>query len=639
MKRKPAGRLELSWMGKDSALIPDPDGKYSYSWADRDDPRALEVKSLQPLRTVGDDDSTEDNLAIVGDSVDALRTLSEVPELADKYAGQVNLVYIDPPFNTGQVFTSYDDQLEHSVWLTMMRDRLQLLHPLLSDDASVWVHLDEVEVHRMRLLLDEEFGTNNFVGSIAWQKADSTRNSSSKFSSSFDTILVYRKSETFTLNRMPRTEADNARFSNSDGDPNGPWYDDNPAANKGDGRGGMCYAIQNPITGELMRPGQHWRLSQSEMMSALQEWAPYKLEDLHDEEHRARVEGIPVERTKKGVSALMLDAPLDETMKSVEERRARGNLPRILIRPSGGIGRKAYIPKEGKVPQTWWPNTEVGHNREASAEMKALFKGDTRFSTPKPERLLKRIIDIGSKPGDLVLDFFGGSGTTAAVAHKLGRRWITVELQSSNAETYLVPRLTKVVDGTDQGGVSVAKERVASVDLPEDVTPEQAYEFSRMLRKFKDHVAGAYPITIKSLEDAAKTKNTKTPKWLGGGGFTIAQLGPSMYDVDDETGDIYLSEAATNGAWSKSVAGQLGFRLKEDGVFVGYKGRERLAVLNGVAGADVVKTIAEHLGEDESALIVAKGVLSDARSALKELSPASRIRRAPDHLYMGGSAR
>ncbi|HEY5528932.1 MAG TPA: site-specific DNA-methyltransferase, partial [Thermoleophilia bacterium] len=191
MQRKPKGRLELTWMGKDSALIPVEDGKYDYAWVDPNDPRAREVKSIEVLQTVGEVDGptgANENLLIIGDSGDALRSLRTIPEYAAKYLGRVKLVYIDPPFNTSQTFEHYADQLEHSIWLSMMRDRIRDIKPLLADDASVWVHLDDAEVHRMRVLLDEEFGPENFVATVVWQKADSTRNDAKGVSGDHDTI-------------------------------------------------------------------------------------------------------------------------------------------------------------------------------------------------------------------------------------------------------------------------------------------------------------------------------------------------------------------------------------------------------------------------------------------------------------------
>ena len=669
MKRKPTGRLELNWMGKDSALIPSEEGKYDYAWVDPDDVRVREVKPLEVLETVGDMDAdgAEDNLVVIGDSGDALRSLSTIPEWKAKYEGQVKLVYIDPPFNTGETFEHYADQLEHSVWLTMMRDRIRDMKPLLAKGASIWVHLDDAENHRMRMLLDEEFGPENFVAEIVWQKADSPRRGAG-FSVDQDFIAVYRVDAKFAPVLLPRTEADNARFTKPDNDPRGRWWDDNPTANHGDGSGGMCYAIQSPLTGELLRPphGSSWRYSQKRILAAMKEWAPYRLENLNDAEWRAQNEGIPLTKVNHDVKALLLDVPLEEAQASVAARRAEGNWPEIIIRNSGGIGRKGYIPTQGKTPRTWWTNDEVGHNREAKSELKALFPGVTPFSTPKPERLLERIIQIGSTPGDLVLDFFGGSGTTAAVAQKMGRRWITVELLESTAQKFTIPRLRKVIGGADRGGVSEKTERVAVVELPETMTTKDAAEFNTALGRTLGAVdlasldvklpkallkdldpevlervkAAMVKATIKALKDATKTRDVKTLQWEGGGGFTVAKVGPSMYDVDDSLGLVYLSEVATNGTWSKAVAGQMGFTLTpEHKVFVGKARRQRLAVIDGIVDTDVVQAVVENLGPQETAIIVGKGVLPGAADLLSTLSPGSRIRQAPDDLFPKGTVK
>ena len=154
MKRSPEGILELNWMGKNDALIPVADGKYDYAWVDQGDPRAREVKSIETAEQFGDLDGptgASENLLIVGDSGDALRSLGAIPEYAERFLGQIRLVYIDPPFNTEQTFEHYADQLEHSIWLTLMRDRIRDIKPLLAENGSVWVHLDDVEMHRMRV--------------------------------------------------------------------------------------------------------------------------------------------------------------------------------------------------------------------------------------------------------------------------------------------------------------------------------------------------------------------------------------------------------------------------------------------------------------------------------------------------------
>jgi adenine-specific DNA-methyltransferase len=582
----PKGRLELTWMGKGMALIPSEDGKYDYTWVDMSDPRAREVKSIEVVEELGQVDGptgSDQNLLIIGESGDALRSLGTVPEAAEKYVGKVKLVYIDPPFNTEQMFEHYADQLEHSIWLTMMRDRIHEIKPLLTEDASIWVHLDDKEVHRMRVVLDEEFGPNNFVAEVIWQKVYTVKNSAKYLSKDHDTILVYARDKSkWRRNRLPRSAVMDARYSNPDGDLRGPWKAKPLQANKPYSKGN--YSVTTPggkfIPGPP--PGTYWRISEKEL------WR------LHDDGQvwwGRDQKGMPNTKTYLGVV-------------------------------------------EGKIPQTIWKYSDVGHNDQAKGEVQALIPHVAPFSTPKPERLLERIIQIGSNPGDIVLDCFAGSGTTAAVAHKLGRRWITVELHESTAKTFIIPRLKKVVEGQDPGGITSKKERVAVDELPGSMTAEQAQQFNTFLNKVAKSVEGLDIETLKTLRLATKTKDELIVQWQGGGGFTVGKIGPSMYEVDDEDGEIYLSSAATNGAWSKAVAGQLRFALTPDHpVFCGIRRKQRLAVISGIADETVVRTVVEHLADKERAVIVAKGVLPAAEELLTRFSPGSRIKKAPQDMF------
>ena len=640
MKRTPKGRLELTWMGKDSALIPVEDGKYDYAWVDPSDPRAREVKSIEVLEQVGEVDDpagTDENLLIIGDSGDALRSLGTIPEYRDKYAGQVKLVYIDPPFNTEQTFEHYADQLEHSVWLTMMRDRIREIKPLLASDASVWVHLDDAEVHRMRLLLDEEFGAENFVATVIWKRRNDPRNTAPHISMDHDVMLVYASDkQRCVFNPLVRTASMNSAYVNPDDDPRGPWRRSDMAARNEYSKG--LYSITTPGGRFIEGPpsGSYWRVSEDEM-------------------HR-------------------LDA--DRRIYWGPDGKSRPYIKRFLTEV-----------KDGRVPSTVWAPEEVGFVRNGKEETRSLV-GDV-FATPKPERLMARVLQIASNPGDLVLDCFAGSGTTAAVAHKMGRRWVTVELSESNVNSFVLPRLRKVVDGADPGGVTSITERVAVADLPDGVSPEEAQKFTTLIGKFADQQTlpiniideaakavrqlanGGEPrltseeskallgllkkvklgsdggVTIdvmpearKSLRAAAKTRDQSTTVWKGGGGFTVAKVGPSMYEVDDEDGSVYLAAEATNGAWSKAVAGQLKFTLTPgDPVFCGVRKRQRLAVIDGVADETVVRTVVEHLGEQEKAVIVAKGVLPEASELLQSLSPGSRIKKAPGDIFPNGTVK
>ena len=600
MKRNPKGRLELTWMGKDSALIPVEEGKYDYAWVDPSDPRAREVKPIEVLEQVGEVEGptgADENLLIIGDSGDALRSLGTIPEYHDRYAGQVKLVYIDPPFNTSQTFEHYADQLEHSIWLTMMRDRIRDIKPLLAPDASIWVHLDDAEAHRMRVLMDEEFGPENFVATVLWQRVDNpSSRTSAKIVPSHDFLLVYSATPGFVARRR---EVDTLPAHYDRRDDEGRPYCSRSlrkagAAARREDRPSMWFPIQSPNGDEV------WPV-RGDGSEGRWQWGAEKVRrDYHQLDWLPSVRG--------------------------------GVEPFIRI----------YPPDEYTTPfHTWWPYSEVDSNRISKMEVKAIAPAEeVPFATPKPERLLARVMEVATFPGDLVLDFFGGSGTTAAVAHKMGRSWITVELQESTAQQFITPRLTKVVKGEDAGGVSAVTQRVAVNDLPQGMTPEEAQEFTSYLTKVVKAVDNLDDATIKALRAATRTRDKKTVLWEGGGGFTVAKMGPSMYEVDDDDGSVYLSAEATNGAWSKAVAGQLKFTLTpDDPVFCGARKRQRLAVIDGVADETVVRTVVEHLGEKEKAVIVAKGVLPEAAKLLQSLSPGSRIKKAPGDMFANGTVK
>lgn len=269
-------RLELTWYNKDQALIPTANGKYGYTWVDPSDPRYCETRTLVYDERVdgrqtpksaafqyserADLEPQDDNLLVLGESGDLLEALTRVPELAEKYVGKVKLIYIDPPFNTSQTFDSYEDNLEHSIWLTMMRDRLIHLKRLLADDGSIWVHLDDVEVHRMRILMDEIFGPGKFVAEIMWHKTTSSKNDNSAISMDHDFIIVYQKDVSPEWNGIERSAASDAAYGNPDDDPRGPWREDNYKMKKG-----SVYPISHPLTGLDVFPprGQQWRFSES----------------------------------------------------------------------------------------------------------------------------------------------------------------------------------------------------------------------------------------------------------------------------------------------------------------------------------------------------------------------------------------
>lgn len=653
-------RLQLTWYNKDKALIPIENGKYGYAWVDPSDPRYCETHTLcldeyvRGRQTEKSEDfeyseradypPQEDNLLILGESGDVLETLTRVPELADKYVGNVKLVYIDPPFNTAQTFPSYEDNLEHSIWLTMMRDRLLLIKKLLSPDGSIWVHLDNVENHRMRLLLDEVFGAGNFVTEVVWQKADSPRNDARFFSSDHDVILVYCKSAAFKVNGLPRTAADNARFSNPDQDPKGPWWDGDGTASDAKTHQGMVYAIQHPMTGELIYPGigRHWIFDQQKMYDIMSGWTAYKLEIIDDDQKRADVCGVSSKEVRKGVPAIILAKPLEEAGKEAREVYERGNWPTYILRSGGkgGFGKKSYVPSRLNVPRTWWKNEDVGHNRTAKAEIKALFPGETPFSTPKPERLLERIIHIGTNPGDIVLDCFAGSGTTAAAALKMGRRFVACELLDSTFYQYTLPRLKKVVNDEDAGGITQSKgERIPDrgVSLPAGVSAEDAAQFTKVLNKLiADNDSLKKDAAVKALKALAKTRRTRDViNWRGGGGFWTAHLSEECFDYDPKRDLVMLTDAAKGDTLVKSVAANLGFRLctNATSAFDGKKGRSWLKVIEGTVTTEIVDWLVRRAGEDSTVVIAATSVMDGVREHLRKALRGSRVVVIPDDIF------
>lgn len=660
-------RLELTWYNKDMALIPTVAGKYGYMWVDPEDPRYCETHALvmdeyvRGSQTPKSDDFNyseradlspqDDNLLILGESGDVLEALTRVPELADKYVGNVKLVYIDPPFNTSQTFESYEDNLEHSIWLTMMRDRLLNLKRLLSDDGSIWVHLDDVEVHRMRLLMDEVFGAGNFIAQVVWQNGVHVRNDSQTFSSNNDILIVYAK-KGIDVRKLPPSAEMLGRYSSPDGDPR-PWQSVASAAPGAATHQGMVYGIQHPITGEYLYPptGRCWTYGQDGMLAAMNGWSRYCLKDLDDVGKRAEICGVSPDEVRADVQGLALSVPLEESQRIAKDVRDHSVWPEFFFTGKdghGGLRKKGYVPEDyGRVPFTVW--TDAGRNDEAKREIQSLFPGRTAFSTPKPEHLLERIIHISTDPGDIVLDCFAGSGTTAAVAQKMGRRWVTCELLESTFNSYTRPRLEMVVRDQDAGGITRTKgERVAAddADLPDGVSADDAAEFTKVLNKL---IAGDDDLrrdkTVKALKALAKTQRTKeVVNWRGGGGFQVAHLSPACFDYDPKLGRVMLTPAATGNTLTRAVAANLGFRLlghddETDGdtfaalCFHGRRGNSFLYVYNGAASMGLVDWLVQRIRPGETIVLAATSVIDGIREHLRRSCKGSRVVVIPDDIF------
>ena len=394
-------------------------------WLTRDeDVRAAEkvpYRLLEEVPELGYGARDAGNMLIQGDNLEALKALLPY------YAGQVKCIYIDPPYNTGSAFEHYDDNLEHSQWLAMMWPRLELLRELLAEDGSIWVSIDDREGHYLKVIMDELFGRKRFVANLTWQKRYS-RDNNAAIGDVHEHILVYAADpEKFKVSRN-RVEPDDRikkAYKNPNNDPNGPWQ--SISFTGAEYRANMMYPIEGPDGRTHYPPeGRHWAA-------------------LEPEYHRLREAGrIWFGKDGKGV-------------------------PRVI----------RYLSEvDGLVPWSWLPHDEVGHTGEAKREVNSLFEDAGTFATPKPERLLQRIIHIGSDPGDLVFDSFLGSGTTAAVAQKMGRRYIGIEM-GDHAVTHCAPRLQKVTDG-EEGGIS------------------------------------------------------KAPNWEGGSGFRFYRLGPPVFTEDGQ---------------------------------------------------------------------------------------------------------
>ena len=480
MAQNKINKLELTWIGKE------------------EEPRAIEPRLLldSPEYSFGEVETGTlpngkpwpGNMLIHGDNLLALRALEQ------DFVGQVKCIYIDPPYNTGHAFAQYDDSREHSIWLSLMRDRLILLRNLLSDDGSLWVTLDDCEAHYFKVMCDEIFGRDNFVASTIWQHAVQSKGYPGKFSLHHNYTFCYRKTDKFVLNSLERTAKHNINYSNPDNDPNGPWR-------AGDVRNSLVrpnlmYDIITPSGKVIHHPEKGWRFSKETFESELA-CGKIKFSD-------------------------------DET--------------RII--------RKIYLKdQQGRVPETLWFAEEVGTTREANGEIKTLDL-PVSFDTPKPERLIERVLTLSSNPGDIVLDSFLGSGTTTAVAHKMGRKWIGVEL-GDHAYTLCATRMQKVIEG-EQGGIS------------------------------------------------------KSVNWQGGGGFKFYELAPSLLNHDSH-GNLVINKEYNADMLAAAMAKHQGFSYEPDAEMYWKQGHSSehdfIFTTTQLITAEMLETIHDQLGEDESLLI------------------------------------
>ncbi len=475
-------KLELTWVGKDKRpklepriLLEDPS------------------KSYHAKHKVTDRDIF-DNKLIFGDNLLALKALEH------DYSGKVKCVFIDPPYNTGSAFEHYEDGLEHSIWLGLMQDRLEIIKNLLADDGSLWITIDDHEAHYLKVLCDEIFGRSSFVANILWQKRYSP-DARVAISDAHEHLLCYASSPSRfkqARNLLPLDEKQTKQFKNPDDDPRGPWKaSDFTAAGY---RPNQMYAITLP-SGRSVTPsaGRCWRVTKEGF-------------EKFTSENR------------------MYYGPKGDSLPSL--KRFLSDMP-------------------GMVPWSWWTHSEVGHSQEAKKEGHKLFGADSAFATPKPERLLERVVHLATNPGDLVLDSFAGSGTTGAVAHKMGRKWIMVEL-GEHCDTHIVPRLKKVVDGEDEGGI------------------------------------------------------TKTNNWKGGGGFRYYTLAPSLLEKD-RWGNWIVNQQYNPAMLAEAICKLEGFEYEPSDSLWWQHGRSTetdfIYVTTQNLSVEQLEALSEEVGEDRSLLV------------------------------------
>ena len=475
-------KLELTWIGKEKRP--------------RLEPRILLAdasRSYHASHLVSESDIF-DNRLIYGDNLLALKALEH------EFSGKVKCVFIDPPYNTGSAFKHYDDGLEHSIWLGLMRDRLDLIHRLMADDGSLWITIDDNEVHYLKMLCDEVFGRSCFVASIVWRSTDNSNNDSKQFSVDHNYVLVYSRTAGWSPNKG-YDDAKRSHFKNPDNDPRGAYFDGNPL-NSPKPRPNLTFDLTAPNGNVIKPPKNGWRWSQA----------------------------------------------------TIAEKIATGEIR--FTRDGRGIRRRTYLADmKGLPPSTLWADLErTGHNRQAKYELKNLFPEmpvSDLFGTPKPERLISQVLELATVEGDLVLDSFAGSGTTGAVAHKMRRRWIMVEM-GDHCNTFIVPRLRKVIDGGDQGGVTEAVE------------------------------------------------------WPGGGGFRYFRIAPSLI-VHDRWGNPVVNPGYDAAQLTEAICKLEGFEYSpsEEHWWAHGRSSERdfIFITTQTLAAEQLQSISEEVGEERSLMV------------------------------------
>lgn len=429
-------------------ILTEGEERYQFTWPDKRAAVRLAntptTMTLRPCREESVDFDKTQNLYIEGDNLDVLKVLRET------YLGKVKMIYIDPPYNTGNDFVYNDDFAQgkgefeetsglfdeegnqivdpmqrntesngrfHTDWLNMIYPRLKVARDLLTEDGVIFISIDDREADNLIKVCNEIFGEQCFIGNISWRKTYSPRNDSKGIPAEKECVIVYGKKQDWMPKKLPRTEDMDSKYKNPDNDIM-PWTSDNPCAPGAKTHQGMVYAIQHPFTGELLYPATSscWRYQQQDMFSHMSGWCEYELKELDDMEKRAEICGIDKSQVRQGVKAIVLKNSLEESKTAAEKVLKRGQWPKFYFTKNGqgGIRRKTYLEKvDGRMVTNLWPYSEVGHTDEAKKELKALFDGEIPFDTPKPVRLVQRMVQISTDGDDIVVDFFSGAASSA----------------------------------------------------------------------------------------------------------------------------------------------------------------------------------------------------------------------------------